>query len=186
MKKLYLASILFVAMMLTNSLFAGSKPINSVGVGAGVCLPQGGWDPGFSITGHLHMGETIRYLYFSPFLSYSRAPQSVDINGHSEDLSTQYFTVGAKMIGYINSKPQGFYLGGSISYNFITYDEIQWGELSQSTRVVKNNTTKIGFTGLAGYLFKLRKLSIFIETAYMFTAGGFNNPCFLSGVNFDL
>jgi len=186
MKKLYLASILLVVMMLTNSLFAGSKQINSVGVGAGVCLPQGGWNPGFSISAHLHMGEAIKYLYFSPFLSYSRAVQSADINGQSEDMSTQYLTVGAKMIGYINSKRQGFYLGGSISYNFITYDEIQWGQLSRSTRVVNNNTTKIGFTGLTGYLFKLKKFSIFIEAAYMFTAGGFNTPCFLSGVNFYL
>lgn len=186
MKKMSLSSLLLLVMIVANPLNAGSNLVNSAGIGAGICLPQGGWDPGFSVTGHLHMGEAVKYLYFSPFLSYSHAVKSAEINGQNEVLSIQYIALGAKMIGFINTKPQGFYAGGAISFNYISYDEIQWGELTQGSQIVNNNTTKIGFTGLAGYLFKLRKLSIFIEASYMFTAGGFNNPGFLCGVNFDL
>jgi hypothetical protein len=186
MKKLCLTSILLLIGLTINPLHARSNLIKSMGIGGGICLPQGGWDPGFSIAGHLYMGEAVKYIYFSPYISYAQALKSAQIDGHQEDLTVRYMTLGAKMIGYINSKPQGFYTGGAISYNFIAYDEIQWGELSQGNSIVNSTTTKIGFTGLAGYLFKLRKFSIFIEAAYMFTAGGFNNPSFLTGVDFDL
>ena len=186
MKKFFILLLPFLAVILAAPLHARSNLIKAVGVGAGICLPQGGWDPGIAVTGQIHMGEAIKYLYFTPYLSYSRAVRSETINGQSEELSIQYMTLGAKMIGYINSKPQGFYAGGELSYNLITYDEIQWGELSQGTQLINSNTTKLGFSVLAGYLFKLRKLSIFVEADYMFTVGGFNNPRFLTGVDFDL
>lgn len=186
MRKIYLSAILIVFIILSNPLYAKSNLIKSLGGGGGVCLAQGGWEPGFSVIINANMGEAIKYIYFSPYLQYSRAGKSEEVNGKSENLATQYLILGAKMVGFINTKPQGFYLGGAVSYNLISFDDIQWGQLSQSTIIVNNSTTKMGFTGIAGYLFMLRNLSIFIEADYMLTVGGYNNPSLHTGINFNL
>ena len=166
--------------------YAKNKLVNSLGVSVGASLPQGGWDPGFTTLVQADMGEAIKYLYFSPYLGYARAGKSEPFNDQAGNLVIQYLTLGMKIVGYINSKPQGFYAGTAISYNLINYDFVQWAELTPNTYIANENTTKIGFSGLAGYLFMLKNLSIFVEADYMFTAGGFNNLSVFTGVNFNL
>jgi opacity protein-like surface antigen len=176
-------SILYIGL---TPLYAGSKLVQSIGVGVGGCLPQGGWNPGFTAGVQANMGEAIKYLYFSPYLSFSQAVKSEEINNQDERLSIQYLALGVKMVGYINSKPRGFYLGGGLSYNLIAYDTIEWGQLVQNTQISTYNTEKLGFTVLAGYLFILKTISIFIEADYMFTAGGYNHLRVDTGVYFNL
>ncbi len=166
--------------------FAVSKVVNSVGLGIGVCLPQGGWDPGYTIIAQADFGEAIKYVYISPYLSYSNAIKSEEINQNAEEMSIQYLGIGAKLVGYLNSKPKGFYLGGAISYNIISYDTIKWTEIPENTYILNESTNRIGFTGLAGYLFLLKKISIFVEIDYMLTTGGLNNLTATTGVNINL
>jgi hypothetical protein len=184
MKKTYLFSVVLLSFAIANPLL--SKVVQSIGGGPGVCLPQGGWNPGFSIIAQANMGEVLKYLYFSPYIKFSQAGKSEEINQELENLSVQYLTFGTKLVGYINTKPKGFYLGGAVSFNLIASDEIEWGEFAQNTRINTNNTTKLGFSGLAGYLFMLKTLSIFIETGYMVTVGGNNNLTLLTGLNLTL
>lgn len=173
-------------MFALNPSISKSKVINSVGLGLGVCVPQGGWDPGYTIIAQADFGEAIKYVYLSPYLSYAKAGKSEEINNNSENLSVQYIGLGVKLTGYLNSKPKGFYLGGALSYNIISYDTIDWAEYDQNTRIVNKNTAKVGFGGLVGYLFVLKKLSIFIEIDYMLTAGGFNCLTAVTGLNINL
>lgn len=186
MKKRQLVFLFILIFIIASPLYAKSKLVETIGIGIGGCLPQGGWDPGFTALAQANMGEAIKYLYFSPYLSYARAEKSEEFNDKVGNLSIQYLSLGIKMVGYINSKPKGFYLGGTLSYNLIYYDEIEWAEFSQNTQITSANTTKLGLTGLAGYLFMLQNIAIFIETDYMFTTGGYNILLLTAGLNFNL
>jgi hypothetical protein len=114
--------------MVSNTLFAQSKLVKSVGLGGGMALPQSGWDPGFSILAQADFGEVVDYLFLFPFFNYSQAKKTETIEDFSKDLSIQYIGGGAKLVGYINSKPRGFYFGGSLSYNYIISESFNpWG-----------------------------------------------------------
>ena len=172
--------------MMSNTLFAQSKLIKSVGIGGGMALPKGDWDPGFSVLVQADLGEVVDYLFLFPFLNYSLSQKTETIEDFSKDLTIQYFGGGAKLVGYINSKPRGFYFGGSLSYQYITSESFIPEHLSEHSEIDKTKTTKIGFGGLAGYLFILKKVSIFIETDYMFMQDGYNNLLVFAGVNYQL
>ena len=165
---------------------ANSKTVNSVGLGLGACLPQGGWDPGYSIMAQGDFGEVIKYIYLTPYISYAHASKSEEVHTNTEQFSIQYLGLGAKFYGYLNSKPRGFYLGGAISYNLISYDTIKWADFPENTKIENTSTNQVGFSGLAGYLFMLKKLSIFIEVNYMLTVSGFNTLSGFAGVNINL
>jgi hypothetical protein len=128
----------------------------------------------------------VDYLFLFPFFNYSQAEKTEPIEDFSKDLSIQYIGGGAKLVGYINSKPRGFYFGGSLSYNYITSESFNPEHISEHSEIDKRKTTKVGFGGLAGYLFALKKVSIFIETDYMFMQGGYNNLLVFTGINYHL
>jgi len=186
MRKYNIFIILVFILFALNPSISKSKVVNSVGLGLGVCVPQGGWDPGYTIVAQADFGEAIKYVYLSPYLSYANAGKTEELNNNPENLSIQYIGLGVKLTGYLNSKPRGFYLGGAMSYNIISYDTIDWAEFDQNTKIVNKNTAKVGFGGLVGYLFVLKKLSVFIEIDYMLTAGGFNNLSVITGLNINL
>lgn len=163
-----------------------AKLINSVGVSGGVSLPQGDWDPGFTVGAQANFGEAVKYIFISPYLNYSNAQQLIEVDQNTEDLSIQYLSLGAKLVGFINSKPRGFYLGGSISYNIISEYTLENGQLADSYTIQKNNTTKVGYAALMGYLFALKSFSIFVEADYMIVPGGYNNLLGSVGVDFNL
>ena len=172
--------------MISDTLFAQSKLIKSVGIGGGVSLPQGGWDPGNTIMLQADFGEVIDYLFLFPFLSYAQAKKNETIEDYSKDLSILYFGGGAKLVGYINSKPRGFYFGASLSYYYINAESFDPDYISEFSEIDETKTTKIGFGGLIGYKFALKRVSIFIETDYMFMQGGYNNFFGMLGLNYSL
>jgi hypothetical protein len=171
--------------MMANTLFSQSKLIKSVGIGGGMSLPQGGWDPGFAILAQADFGEVLDYLFLFPFLNFAQASKTETIGDFSKDLSIQYFGGGAKLVGYINSKPKGFYFGGSLSYYYIQSESFNPEHLSEHSEIDQTKTTKLGFGGLAGYIFALKKVSIFIETDYMLMQGGYNNLLVMLGLNYS-
>jgi hypothetical protein len=171
---------------MSNSLFSQSKLVKSVGIGGGMCLPQGGWDPGFAILAQANFGEVLDYLFFVPYLNYAQASKTETIESVSKDLTVQYIGGGAKLVGYINSKPRGFYFGGSLSYYYITSESFDPEYLSDFSEINTTKTTKIGFSGLAGYLFTLKKVSLFLEADYMLMQGGYNNLFVFAGINLNL
>ena len=181
-------SILSIGMLffLFSPQTSQAKLIKSIGVSGGITLPQGDWDPGYTIGAQVNLGEAVKYLFISPYFNYSNTHQSIEIGQSTEDLSIQYISLGTKFIGFINSKPRGFYLGGSISYNIISEFTIENGQLVDAYTIEKDNTTKIGYGALLGYLYTLKKFSLFIEANYMLVPGGYNNLQGLLGIDFNL
>lgn len=186
MKKISFILGLCIILMMSNTLFSQSKLVKSVGIGGGVCLPQGGWDPGFTILAQADFGEVLDYLFLFPYLNYAQAQKTETIENISKDLSIQYFGGGAKLVGYLNSKPRGFYFGGSLSYYYINSESFNPEHVSEHSEIDKTKTTKVGFAGLAGYLFTLKSLSLFIEADYMLMQGGYNNLLVFAGLNYNL
>jgi len=179
----FILGICFI-FFITNPLFSQSKLVKSVGIGGGVCLPQGGWNAGNTFLIQADFGEVIDYLFLSPFLNFAQAQKTETVGDFSKDLSIQYFGGGAKLVGYINSKPRGFYFGGSLSYYYIKSESFNPEHVSEHSEIDQTKTTKLGFGGLAGYLFTLKKVSIFIETDYMLMQGGYNNLLVMLGLNY--
>ena len=173
-------------LLISNSLFSQSKLIKSVGIGGGISLPQGGWDLGNSILVQTDFGEVTNYLFLSPYLNYAQASKTETVSDISKDLSIQYFGGGAKLVGYINSKPRGFYFGGSLSYYYITSDSFNPEHASEYSEIETKKTTKLGFGGLVGYLFTLKRVSLFIEADYMIMDDGYNNLFVFAGLNYIL
>jgi len=181
----FILGICFILIM-SGSVFSQSKLVKSVGIGAGVCLPQGGWDAGNTILLQADFGEVVDYLFLLPYLNYAQAKKTETIENISKDLSILYFGGGAKLVGYINSKPRGFYLGGSLSYYYINSESFSPEYISEHSEIDETKTTKLGFGGLAGYLFTLKSLSLFIEVDYMLMHGGYNNLLVFAGLNYYL
>jgi hypothetical protein len=171
---------------MSNSLYSQSKLVKSIGIGGGISLPHGGWDVGNTILLQADFGEVTDYLFLSPFLNYAQASKNETIDEISKDLTIQYFGGGAKLVGYINSKPRGFYFGGSLSYFYITSEKFDPDYVSEYSETEKINSTKLGFGGLAGYLFTLKRVSLFIEADYMFMHDGYSNLLVFAGLNYIL
>lgn len=186
MKKNGLFLKLCIILILSPPLLSQSKLIKSVGIGGGLSTPQGEWDPGFSIRAQTDFGEILDYLFLFPFINYSQAHKTETLGDISKDLTIQYLGGGVKLVGYVNSKPQGFYCGGSLSYHYIQLESFNPENSSKYSEIDQIKTTKIGFSGLAGYLFILKPLSIFLEADYVFMQNNLNNLSVYTGINFNI
>ena len=186
LKKLCIILSMCFFFLMSTSLYSQSKLVKSIGIGGGISLPQGGWDVGNTFLLQTDFGEVTDYLFLSPFLNYAQASKTETINEISKDLSIQYYGGGAKLVGYINSKPRGFYFGGSLSYYYITSEIFDPDHVSEHSEIEKEKTTKLGFGGLAGYLFTLKRVSLFIEADYMFMHDSYNNLLVFVGLNYIL
>ena len=186
MKKNHLFLGLCIILILLSPLLSQAKLIKSVGIGGGLSAPKGTWDPGFAILAQTDVGEIMDYLFLFPFINYSQARKTETIGDISKDLTIQYLGGGAKLVGYINSKPQGFYCGGSLSFQYIHFDSFNPDNVSKYSEVNQIKTTKIGFGGLVGYLFILKPLSIFLEADYAFMQNNLNNLSVFTGINFNI
>ncbi len=186
MKKYYFILGVLLVFSIVNPLFSQARLIKSVGVGAGINLPQGDWDPGYLLSAQANFGEVLKYIFVSPFFKYSTANQTKEFEDISEDLSINHLSIGAKIIGYLNARPKGFYVGGAISFNIISSESIILGQFNQNRKIRENNTTKVGFAGLAGYLYPLKFISIFVESDYTLIPGGYNNFIVYTGINLSL
>jgi hypothetical protein len=186
LKKFNIILTVCILLIAFKSSFSQSKFVKSVGFGGGISLPQGGWDLGSTIHLQTDFGEVIDYLFLSPYLSYAQATKTETIKHIAKDLKIQYFGGGAKLVGYINSQPRGFYLGGSLSYFYIRSESFDPDHVSEHSEISIDKTTKLGFGGLAGYLFTLKRVSLFLEVDYMLMNGGYNNLHVFAGVNYIL
>jgi hypothetical protein len=186
LKKYYYILGLLLVFSTVNPLLSQNRLIRSVGGGAGINLPQGDWDPGYLLSAQANFKEVLKYLFISPYFNYSTANQTKEFENISEDLSINYLSIGAKIIGYLNSGPKGFYVGGAISFNIISSESLTIGQFSENTEIQEDNTTKVGFSGLAGYLYPLKSISIFVESDYTLVPGGYNNFVVYTGININL
>ena len=186
LKKYIYFSIFIAFSLLVNSAFAKPGLIKDIGIGAGVNYPQGGWNLGYIIQAQTNFGEVLDYLFLSPFVTYSAAGKTEKVNGTEYDMKIEYIGFGAKMIGYINAKPRGFYVGGSLDFNVISAESLTPGHIDQNTFVESETMTKLGLAALAGYKLSLKKISFFIEANYMLVPGGYNYPSFLLGTSINM
>lgn len=186
MKRTIIFPVLLFLFLISNSLFSQSKLIKSVGIGGGISLPQGGWDVGNTFLVQTDFGEVIDYLFLFPYINYAQASKTTTVEDISKDLTIQYIGGGTKLVGYINSKPRGFYFGGSLSYYYIVSESFNPEHLSLQSEIERSKTTKLGFGGLAGYLFTLKRISLFLEVDYMFMHGNHNNLLVFAGLNYFL
>ena len=186
MRKYYYILGLLLVFSIANPVLSQKELIKSIGAGAGINLPQGDWDPGYLLSAKANFGEVVKYLFISPFFNYSAANQTKDIENGSEDLALNFLSFGAKIFGYLNAKPKGFYVGGAISYNIISSESIARAQFSQDVEIRETNTTKVGFAALAGYLYPLKSISIFVESDYTLVPGGYNNFIVHTGLNINL
>jgi hypothetical protein len=157
-----------------------------VGGGVGINLSQGNWDPGYTLSAQANFGEVLKYIFVSPFFNYSNANQTKEFENISEDLSKNNLSIGAKLIGYLNARAKGFYVGGAVSFNIISSEALTISQYSQNTEIMEDNTTKVGFAGLVGYLYPLKSISIFIESDYNLVPGGYNNFIVYTGIFMNL
>jgi hypothetical protein len=89
MNNLKIILILLLFLFISKPSLSKDKVVKSLGLGVGVCLPQGGWDPGSTITAQGDFGEAIKYIYLLPYLSYSSAGKTEQINQNPEGLSSE-------------------------------------------------------------------------------------------------
>jgi hypothetical protein len=174
---------LFIILLLSVLSSAQDLEVQSLGVGGGLLLPQGDWNSGFYIELQTELGEILDYIFLSPYFDYMSSKRSEETSKETYNLSLNYFSFGSKIIGYINSKPRGFYLGGSLSFNIISSDAVDYQSADENLYIKRSNDTKIGLAPVAGYLFKLKTVSITIESRYTLIQGGFN--AFQIGVGFN-
>lgn len=186
MKKSISLVVVSIVVLLSNPLLARPKLVKDVGISAGIALPQGGWDPGYTLQIQSNFGEVLKYLFLSPYIYYSSAQKSEKVMTVEEDLSIQHTGFGVKLFGFINPKPQGPYFGGALNFNYISYETLEYGQISHLYEVQKNSTTKIGLTAIAGYKFAFKKYSLHVEVNYAILPGGFNNLFGLVGANINL
>jgi hypothetical protein len=163
LKKRLICLCIILCIFFVSSIFAQSVGVQSVGF-------------------QTHFGEVLDYIFFTPYFAYLRTNRS----DKSIDLSMQYASFGSKIIGYINSKPKGFFTGIGISYNIILSESIN-SQLDQNEPFIKqSNDTKIGLASIIGYLFKMNTISINLESRYTFMQGGFNTWQIGAGVIYYL
>ena len=144
-----------------------SQKLAGIGLNAGYVLPINHVDKGLSVELSADMGEVLKYLFLQPSITY----RQIDRNRGEETVDERALTFGTKFIGYFNNTPKGFYAGVGVYFNRITT------ELTNETDpdLKSDIHTKLGFNILTGYLFKFKKVSVYLEPCYQFIHGGFSN-----------
>lgn len=176
----YVLVIIFLSAMKISA--SDSVKLNSVGLTGGILLPQENWDNGFSIEIQSDLGEIIKYIFLIPHIGYWHTGW----NESDMELSYSNIYFGAKFIGYFNPKPRGFFAGLGIQYHIINRDEIDTG-FNTTEPVVKNRQfEKLGFSFLAGYRLKLKKICFSFEPRYTVIPGGENMTTISLGASYLL
>jgi hypothetical protein len=147
-----------------------SQKLNSLSVNAGYIIPANEINNGFSMEMRTDFAEVLKYIFLFPSLGYK------NLNKIDQDieLKTSHINFGAYFVGYFNSKPRGFYGGLGIHYHIINTEEIDTNFLETNQQVVDKTDTKLGFSLSVGYLYKLRKISFYIEPAFTVIPDGYS------------
>ena len=163
------------------ALISGVQPIygqklQGIGINAGYLFPVQDVEKGISFELQADMGEVLKYLFMQPSISYTQ----IDHNQDNIIRNQTLLALGAKFVGYFNSKPNGFYGGLGIYFNRISTEEPDY-----DSPALKNNIhTKLGISFLTGYLYKFKRVSIYLEPVYNYIYGGFNNLQVKVGFNY--
>jgi len=182
MKTTFLILLFILILFFGTADAANPVRLKSFSASGGILLPQDNWDNGFSIELQSDFGEIIKYVFLFPHIGYWQA----GMNKEGMDLSYTDIFLGTKFIGYFNSKPRGFYAGLGVQYHIIGMDEISGGFDTIDDTITKQNFTRVGYSVIAGYLFKLKKVSFSIEPGYTIIPGADNMITINLGIGYLL
>ncbi len=170
MSKLNIIVLLLSVLFIFEVNAANPVGLKSVGATGGILLPQDNWENGFAVEIQTDLGEIIKYIFLIPHFGYWHAA------GNKEGIDLSYTNIyfGTKFIGYFNTKPRGFYAGLGIQYHIIDEQQITPGFDAIETEVSSLNLTRVGYSVIAGYLLKLKKISFSFEPRYTLIPGADN------------
>ena len=173
---------LFFLLLLPSLLAAQRTKIEAIGFSAGTVLPEKNWDPGFAFEGQVDMGEILDYVFLIPTVSYWQSQKNDSYGDFSETITRRHINFGAKVVGYINPKPQGLFAGIAVQYHYILSESLTPLTVSNLAEVQEMDHTRLGLGALLGYCLKLRKASFFLESRYVFIKGGYNTAQLSAGM----
>ena len=180
MNKLYIRVLSLAIILFTFGSLCGQK-LTAVGINGGYVVPVGNVSTGYTIELRADFGEVLKYVFLLPTISYWQVEEENDIH----NLNRTYLNFGTNFIGYINSKPRGFYGGMGINYQIISAEENDsFNNLSPDIKTVTN--TRLGFSVLFGYLQKFKRVSLYLEPSYSYIYGGYNILQVKLGFNYIL
>ncbi len=172
--KIFLAAAAGLLLGLANVVLAQGLNFPAIGIGSGVILQQNKWDPGYSVGLQCEVGEMIDYIFLIPYLNYWNAEKSESGAGVTRTLSLSDINLGAELIGYINPKPKGFFIGTGIGYHIIMTDRLAPHYFTSQPIVEEETVTKVSFAALLGYQVKISAFSYAIKLKYYLINGGYN------------
>jgi hypothetical protein len=169
MAKNLIISGLLLLVFAANGIVQGQK-LKGIGISGGYVIPIQNVENGFSADLRLDFGEVLKYVFLFPSLGYWQSQEKND----NQNLTRKYINFGANFIGYINSKPRGFYGGVGIHYHAISAEEEVYKFNSPIPEIETSTDTKLGLSVLTGYLVPFKKFSVFVEPAYTFIHGDYD------------
>ncbi len=167
MKRSYLIICSIMILFIGKSYASNPVGLKSVGAMGGILFPQSKWNNGFVVELQAELGEVIKYVFLMPQIGYWHA----DKNREGQDLTYTNIYFGSKFIGFFNAKPRGFYAGLGIQYHIIGEDEFLSGIDVVADEIASRNTTRVGYSIVAGYLLKLKNVSFSFEPRYTLLPG---------------
>jgi hypothetical protein len=159
---------IIIILFLISSLH--SQKLKSIGINGGYIIPLEDLQSGFSIEARANFGEVLKYLFLFPSIGYKNVVE----NRNEHDFSRTHINFGAYFVGYINSKPRGFYGGLGIHYHVVQAEKNMQDYLEEEPSIMNETSTKLGLSINFGYLLKLKKVSIYLEPGYSYIHGGFS------------
>ena len=154
--------------------------LKSIGLNGGYIVPIEDVKNGFSIEARADFGEVLKYLFLFPSVGYKNVVE----NKNEQDFTRTHINFGAYFVGYINSKPRGFYGGLGIHYHIIQTEKEKQDYLEEEPSIIDETNTKLGLSINFGYLLKFKKVSIYLEPGYNYIHGGFSTLEARLGINY--
>ena len=170
MKTVYLLLLITMVAFAGTAEAANPVRLKSLSAGGGILLPQDKWENGFTGELQADFGEIMKYVFLIPHAGY----RSTGMRDNDRELAYSDLYFGAKFVGYFNSKPQGLYAGLGLQYHIIGQEHFSEGFDTSEGEIVKDDLTRVGYTAVAGYLFKLKRVSFSLEPAYTVLPGADN------------
>jgi hypothetical protein len=174
--KIFGAAATAISLLLGPANLVFAQPVNfpSLGISSGLILQQNKWNPGYSVGLQCEVGEMIDYVFLVPYLNYWNAEKTESGAGLTRTLSLSDINLGAELIAYINSKPQGFFSGAGIGYHIIMADRLAPQYFTTLPMVEEKTETKLSFAALLGYQLKVSSFSYALKLKYFLINGGYN------------
>jgi hypothetical protein len=153
--------------LLSSSGIIYGQRLKGVGLNGGYIIPIKNIQNGFSVEARFDFGEVLKYVFFFPTVSYWRIQDKSDL----QNLTRNHVNFGVNFLGYINSKPRGFYGGGGIHFHILSADELDYSYRVENPDIKSKTDTKLGFSLIMGYLLPFKRISLYLEPGYTFIHG---------------